>query len=38
MKKIYLQPCTDSVLLTLSAAILGVSNINPDYADPDSQL
>lgn len=38
MKKIYLQPRTDSLLLTASAAILGVSNVNPDYADPDSQL
>ena len=38
MKKIYLQPRTDSLLLTAGTAILGVSNINPDYADPDSQL
>lgn len=38
MKKIYLQPSTDSLLLTASAAILGVSNINPDYADSGSQL
>lgn len=38
MKKIYLQPRTDFLLLTAGTAILGVSNINSDYADPDSQL
>ena len=38
MKKIYLQPRTDSLLLTASAAILSVSNVNQEYAEPGSQL
>ena len=38
MKKIYMQPITECMLLAPCAAILKVSNLNNDYADPDSQL
>lgn len=38
MKKIYLQPRTDSLFLSASAAILSVSNVNQEYAEPGSQL
>ncbi len=38
MKKIYMHPCTDLALLALVTAILSVSNVNQEYAEPGSQL